>query len=133
MNENEAMRRWIGRWLVGVGVLHTLSAVVAFGAPLGEILAAGVWNTLVGHPRRELAFWFLVSGAFVLLLGAVIDWIEQRAAGRVPQILGTGLLLVAALGILVEPASGFWLFVPPAIAALRRAQRRAGDETGALG
>jgi hypothetical protein len=115
------MRGWIGRWLVGVGVLHTLWAVMAYRAALGEILADGVWNAVAGDPRRGLAFWFLLSGGFVLLLGAVTDSIERRTGGPVPRILGSGLLLVAAVGILVEPPSGFWLFLPPALAALRRA------------
>jgi len=38
--------------------------------------------------------------------------------------LGAGLLLLALLGVLLMPGSGFWLVFPPAIAAGSRITTR---------
>jgi hypothetical protein len=121
------MRRWIGRWLMGVGALHTLIGIAVFAAPLRDIVDAGVVGTL--GPRdtlRNLAFWFLFGGVTLVMIGYLTDWIERAASGLLPAPLGWALLATAVLGATLAPASGFWLVFPPAVGILLRA-RSAGE------
>ena len=117
------MQHWVGRWIIGVGVLHSVIGFILFAAPLREIAAAGFWNTLnPGTPMRYLAFWFLFAGVWTMLIGYLADWIE-RVAGRVlPRGLGWTLLGAAVAGVLVTPRSGFWLVFPAAWGALAQSR-----------
>ncbi len=115
------MRRWIGRWLMGVAALHTVFGLVVFAAPLRETAAAGFWNALgAGDPMRNLAFWFLVAGALTALVGYLADWIERATGGALPRALGWALLAIALVGVILVPALGFWLVLPAAIGILAR-------------
>jgi hypothetical protein len=111
--------RWIGRWLMGVGLLHTAVALLLFHGPLLGIARDGFWNAVDGYPGRPLAFWFVYSGFWMLLLGAVVDWVELRL-GATPRLLGWSLLGMGAAGCILMPVSGFWLALPPAVGILMR-------------
>ena len=117
------MRRWVGRWLMGVGALHSVLGLVVFAAPLRELVDAGVVNALGSRdPLRNLAFWFLFGGVMTALVGYLADWIERAPGGMLPPALGWVLLLTAAAGATLAPASGFWFVFPAAIGILLRAR-----------
>jgi hypothetical protein len=117
------MRRWVGRWLLGVAALHTFVGLVAFAAPLRALLAPGAVDVLgAGDPRRALAFWFLVSGVLTALVGYLTDRLERATGGPLPAALGWALLLLGVGGGVLAPVSGFWLVLPAAVGALRRAR-----------
>lgn len=121
------MRRWVGRWLVGVGTLHSLVGLVVFAAPLRELIDAGWLNALGSRdPMRNLAFWFLFGGVFTCLVGYLIDSIERLPGTAIPRPVGWTLLVSAAVGVTLAPASGFWLVFPAAIGALVQPGRAAG-------
>lgn len=115
-------RRWIGGWITFVGVAHCTLAVITFGDVYRAMLAAGMWNTLDRTPAWDLSFWFLISGAAFVLLGLAVDGIEA-AGQRMPPAPGWGLLGVSAVGIVADPASGFWALLLGAVALLHRAFR----------
>lgn len=118
------MRRWVGRWIMGVGVMHSLIGFVLFAGPLREIAAAGLWDTLSpGRPTRYLAFWFMFGGVTTVLVGYLTDWIERVAGKTLPRPLGWTFLGVALAGVILTPVSGFWLVFPAAFGAI--AQSRA--------
>ena len=118
------MRRWVGRWLMGVGALHTLLGLVVFAAPLRELVDAGWVNALGSRdPMRNLAFWFVFGGVFTVLVGHLADWIERLPSAALPRSLGWALLITAAVGATLAPASGFWLVFPAAIGALVQRRR----------
>lgn len=113
------MQRWVGRWIMGVAVLHSIIGFILFTGPLREIVAAGLWNTLNPKtPMRYLAFWFLFGGVAMMLVGYLADWIERVAGRPLPRALGWTLFGVALAGVIVTPVSGFWLLFPAAIGAL---------------
>ncbi len=116
-------RRWIGFWIIAVGVLHTGLGIALFHATLGDIARDGFWNTIDGHPGRPVAFWFLVAGLLFVFIGALVDWLEM-SGGPLPGWLGWVLLALAGIFAVLMPASGAWLFLPPALATLRRADAR---------
>lgn len=113
------MRRWIGRSIVGIGVVHSLFGLVFQRETLAELLREGLVNTVHGEAEREFAFWFIFFGLLAMILGALIDWCEGRGHG-LPRFLGWSLLALTLLCVIVMPISGGWLLFPPAIAAVRR-------------
>jgi hypothetical protein len=120
------MRRWIGRWILGVGVVHNLVGTYFFLPTLREIADAGVWNSVDMDPMRNLAFWFLFSGFMIMLAGYVVDWIENLADGALPPALGGSLLALLLMGIVVMPASGFWLLIPAIWGCFRARHQHVG-------
>jgi hypothetical protein len=114
------MRRWIGWWLVGVGGVHTALGLLFLARPLGDMIQAGLWNSLGKSPLRNFAFWFFLAGLLIALVGLLTDWIEVRTGGMVPRVLGWTLLLLLVLGVIVMPISGFWLLAPAVVGSFRR-------------
>jgi hypothetical protein len=116
-----ARRPWIGRWLLGVAALHTLFGCVAFPQVLQQLWQHGVFNSVGADPLRGAVVWFLLFAAPLALLAWVITPLERQAeAAPLLRQLGWGILLIALLGIVLMPLSGFWLMLPAAIALLRR-------------
>jgi hypothetical protein len=124
-------RRWIGRWLLAVGILHTLLGLGIYIFSVVAIVREGLWNTVDAVPGRPLAVWFLCAGLQVILLGALTNWIETQ--GPLPRFLGWTLLAFAALGSVLMPVSGFWLLLPPAVAILVRSRPREASGEGSQG
>jgi Family of unknown function (DUF6463) len=120
------MRRWLGRWLMAIGVVHITFGLIRYRAGFSAILSDGLWDTLPGHPDRELGFWFVMSGWGMVFGGGLLHLLETTQP-RLPRWIGWTLLLPVVLGIVLEPASGFWALLPPAIAAVRRAGAGAAD------
>jgi hypothetical protein len=112
-------RVWIGYWLLFVASLHTLYAVIAFGDVYGRIAARGIFNTVGRDPLTAAAVWFVLFGAGMALIGGAIVSLERSQQNSSFRILGIGLLLLCTLGIVLMPASGFWLGLPAAYGLLR--------------
>lgn len=116
-------KRWIGRWIVAVSVLHTLFGLIAFAPVLRTMLNAGLWNSVGEDAMRGGVAWFLLSGGFMLVGGLAVDACE-RSNGDCPlRAIGWSLLIVTLITIVLMPVSGAWLLLPPAIAMIRRGNR----------
>ncbi len=105
------MKRWVGRWIILVGVIHCVFGVFAFSEPLTGILRDGLWNAVSGHPGRPLAFWFESLGILLILFGATLDQLEKNQQA-IPGLLAFGFAFLTVLVILAMPVSGGWLLVP---------------------
>ena len=114
------MKHWIGRWLIGVSIIHTLFAVVVFGKVLLSVVQRGVFNTVGTDPMVGAVVWFVLFGAALFICGLVVSTLERSSPSPLPKSLGWSLLALATLGAILMPASGFWLVFPPAIAVLAR-------------
>jgi len=114
------VKRWIGRWLIGVSVGHTLLGVVVFNKQLISIAERGVFNSVLGDAMTALAAWFIFFGAALFICGLAVDAIEKSPSNPLPKSLGWSLLALTVVGVCLMPASGFWLAFPPAIAILAR-------------
>ena len=119
------MKAWIGKTLVGIGLLHTVFGVVRFGfrqAVLGDMLREGLFNTIrssVDDPLRAAAFWFFVVGFALMLIGSVIDRLE-RLGQPLPRSTAWGFACLTVVCLVVIPRSGFWFIIPPAVGMLYR-------------
>ena len=100
-------RRWFGRSLIVIGALHASYGVITFHPALARIAAAWFWNAL-GDRDRQLAFWFVFGGAAMALIGTLVDAAE-RERRVLPRVFTLGLLVLAAVSVVLDPASGFWL------------------------
>jgi Family of unknown function (DUF6463) len=115
------MKHWIGKWLIGVSVLHTAFAAIVFGNVLISIATQGFFNTVGKDPTIAAAVWFVLFGAVVFISGLAISGLEQTSSAPVPKSIGWSLLALSVVGIVLMPASGFWLVIPPAVAILIKA------------
>jgi uncharacterized membrane protein YhaH (DUF805 family) len=111
--------RWIGCYLIVLGVVHIVTGLILYRQPLADIVRSGVWNAVDPHFDRNTAFWFLVAGALFMLMGGLANSLESRRL-HPPRAVGYGLALLAMLGVILMPISGFWLLLPPAAAMSRR-------------
>jgi len=112
------MKNWIGKFLFGIGALHTLVGLILLLPLVGtELLEDGLFNTINGQPKREAFFWFLLSGFFMLLVGALINFMEKHQQ-TIPSFLGWSLLAITIFTLFFSPLSGGWLILVPAIALI---------------
>ncbi len=119
----KAKKIWIGRWLCWVAALHTIVAVIFFGKVLLQVVQNGVFNTIGNDPIKATGVWFLLFGAVLALFGMAIHSLEKNAHFGSARSIGIGTLLLTILGVVLMPASGFWLAFPPAIGLLRMHRR----------
>jgi len=120
------MTRWVGRWIILVGVVHLLFGAVIFFEPLSEIVRDGIWNAVDGYPGRPLAFWFEFLGMLTILFGTTIDRLEKSQQGF-PAFLRYGFLALTILGVVTMPIGGGWLLVPAAVGMLLKKNRASAN------
>jgi len=112
------MKRWIGRSIIVIGLLHTVFGLVGFRNTLAVLFGEGIINTVNGQPDREMAFWFIFFGFSMIVFGALVDWCESKEI-KLPPTIGWGLLTISIIGVLFMPVSGFWVVIIPSIGLIR--------------
>ena len=113
------MTHWIGRWLMGVAVLHSAIAIAIYHETLLSVWQAGVFNTVTGHPAIGAIVWSLLFGCVAFVGGLAVTALES-AHVPVPKTVGACLLALAIVGVVLVPVSGFWLLFPVAFTVLTR-------------
>jgi hypothetical protein len=121
------MKRWRGTWLISVALIHTVFALVMFKDSLQVIAARGVFNSVGNDPTIGAVSWFVLCGFCLAALGLAVYVMEH--AGQRSRAVGVSLLLTVLLGLILMPASGFWLLLPPAISLATDSHR---NESNAL-
>ena len=116
---------WKGLWLMAVAAVHTVFAVVEFLPQWNEIARRGVFDSVGTDPMLGAVVWFGLFGIVLALLGWAIALLERSNAAALQALrtLGWGVLGLALAGIVLMPASGFWLALPPAMALCRGTHR----------
>ena len=108
--------KYSGIFLIATGILHTIVALALGWKAFVEIIRDGLVITVT--PRNcthELALWFFICGVFVILIGQVLHFYIKREQKPAPLSFGYSLLVFTIFGCIVEPGSGFWLFIPQAL------------------
>ena len=113
--KNVKIWKYSGIFLIATGIIHTIVAIALGKDAFLEIIQDGVINVTSQDYTRAFAFWFLICGIFVILLGQVLHYYIKKEQKPAPISLGYSMLVFAILGCIVEPISGFWLFLPQAL------------------
>lgn len=119
----------VGIAVFATGLIHLGFGVLSFPGQLRAMVSDGFLGAIGGDLERNLAWWFLVAGGFLVVTGLTIRW-AVRVAGRLPRSLGWGLVAISVLGVVLAPASGFWLVLVEGVLLLV-ADRRLVLATGA--
>ena len=117
------MKSWIGLWIIGISIIHTVFALIFFRAGLDSIVKDGIFNTVGQDPLRAASVWFLLFGFLLFILGLVLVAWEKSTRTPLPVSAAWGLLFLGVLGIALMPVSGFWLIFPPVVAILLNSRR----------
>jgi hypothetical protein len=112
------MKKWVGKSLIGIGILHTIFGFVFFWGILAELAGEMFLNTIDRQLDRHAAFWFLFAGFVLMIVGGFIDWAERRDL-RLPAFLKWSFLAITAMGCVIMPKSGFWLLIVPTLGLFR--------------
>ncbi|MCW3467313.1 DUF6463 family protein [Chitinophaga nivalis] len=110
-----AFRKYIGYYMMGVSMLHLLVGFIIDPTVTLAIVAAGIFNTAEATPAFFGFFWFQMAGLFMLLTGSFIQHYLQTVPTPIPRRFGYYQLLITVCGCVMEPVSGFYLFIPAAL------------------
>lgn len=112
-------KKWIGRFIVFIGIVHISVGFILIGDVGLELLREGLFNTVYGQPMREAFFWFSFGGLTMIIIGKLVHWYEQQVI-PFPTFLGWSLLGLSLLVVFIMPASGGWLLLIPSVAILNK-------------
>lgn len=112
------MKRWIGRWMIGTSILHTLFAAFVFWETWIQIWQYGVLDTVKENVAIAAPVFFLLWGLIYFVFGTTVDFFEKKQNKSLPLTLGWGLFINGLIAVVLIPESGFWLLFPPAIAII---------------
>lgn len=111
------MKLWklSGTLLTATGILHTLIALLLSKEAYAGMIRDGFVNSAIHDVNREFALWFLVCGILLILWGQTLRYYIKKEQKPAPEFVGYSILLFAVIGCIIEPVSGFWLFLPQAV------------------
>lgn len=122
---------WAGWALALIGSVHIAATPMLYGDGTRSIIDAGVLASVEADPAvedlRAAVFWYVTAGLAMLLLSFLVATLERSPNG-VPASVGVSLLVIAAWGVLLMPASGFWAFAVPAAIILHRRRLPPGHD-----
>ena len=114
----------VARSLAAVAVIHTGLGLVAGRDTIRAAVNEGLVGAWAAPAERRAAYWFLVTGASLMVLSTAVAELERRNPALPLPVTG-GLAALTAAGVATMPASGFWtLTIPLAITVVRRRRAR---------
>lgn len=124
INENMKLWKYSGTFLVITGVIHTIYALFLGKDSFAEMIRDGLINSTGEIYSRAFALWFLVCGIILIFWGQTLQHYIKKEQKPAPLFLGYALLIFAVVGCIVEPISGFWLFLPQALVIIAVNRKR---------
>lgn len=116
--------KYSGTFLVITGLIHTIYALLLGKEDFAEMIRDGFINSTGSNYNRAFALWFLVCGIILILWGQTLQYYIRKEQKPAPLSLGYCILAFAVVGCLVEPISGFWLFLPQALVIIAVNRKR---------
>lgn len=98
--------------LTALGVLHVVYGLIKFRTPIRDAMREGFVGRFVQSDTRRLAFWFLLVGPMLTLLGQLASRAVRAGDLGVVQLVGFYLVGVAFVGVLAFPKSPLWALFP---------------------
>jgi hypothetical protein len=119
----------VGRLLMTIGILHVLGGSVVGREPIARIFREGFigegdsgLGNVPAHMEKELAFWFMLWGGYIFVLGQMASWAE-REGKQLPAHVGWTLVVMNLIAAALYPKGGFWLALIPSFMIIRNAGR----------
>ena len=116
--------KYSGTFLTATGIIHTIYALFIGKDAFSEMLRNGLVNSIGENYSQGFAFWFLTCGIILILLGQTLQYYIRKEQKPAPAFLGYSILLLTIIGCIIEPVSGFWLFLPQAIIIIYSNKKR---------
>lgn len=107
--------KYSGTYLWATGVIHTVVGLAIGTEGYMPIVRDGFVNAVGDDIGRNFSFWFLVLGVFIIFAGLLMQRYIKDTGRPAPRSLGWFLLIFAAIGCVMAPVTGFWLFLPQAL------------------
>lgn len=101
--------------LTGLGVLHVLFGLIQFRIPLLETIREGFVGRFMESDTRRLAFWFILVGPMLSLIGQLAAHAVRVGDLGVVQTIGFYLFGAAISGVLAFPKSPLWALLPSSV------------------
>ena len=114
INRMKNLWKYSGIYIWASGLLHIIVGIITGLEGWKGILRHGVVNGSTVDLGTSLAFWFTISGMFIVMLGLVVQHCIRATGQPAPKFLGWWLLVFAVVACIVAPVSGGWLFLPQA-------------------
>ncbi len=121
-------KKWIGKAIASIGILHTALGFVFGWSIFRELLNDGLFNTVNGQMDREFFFWFTMFGVILFLFGALASWAEQTI-GQLPIWMAWACFVLTIVMVFIMPISGAWLMLIPTIGLLLQHRNAAASMT----
>lgn len=102
------MANFISWFLVVFAILHLLVGVIRFRPAFVEAVKSGFVGQFSTLELRKTAFWFMISGLLVMLIGHLGIQAASQGDLRFFKTTGIYLFVVSMLGISAVPKSPFW-------------------------
>ena len=116
--------KYSGTLLTATGVIHTIYALFLGKEAFTEMLNNGLIDSIGENHNLGFAFWFLICGIILILWGETLQYYIRKEQKPAPVFLGYSILLLTIIGCIIEPASGFWPFLPQAIIIIYSNKKR---------
>jgi Family of unknown function (DUF6463) len=99
----------IAAWsLFLLGVVHIIFGVARFRGPLAEAFAAGFIGKFAEPELRRTAFWFIMVGPLLMLVGQLAVHAASIGDRGVLTVIGGYLLAFSIVGVTAFPKSPLW-------------------------
>jgi hypothetical protein len=108
------MKNWISKWLIFVSAGHTVVGFLLFGNIYMQMFLNGLFKT-VDSQSTAAATWYLLFGFLLFIVSFLVLTIEKHDTLKVPNSIAMALFMLTTLGVILMPASGFWLVYPATI------------------
>lgn len=112
-----------GNLLITTGIVHNLIGFIMGWSVLTEIANSGFVNSINDEMDRNAIFWFLFGGFMMIIMGKLMQTFLQGGS-QLPKWLGISLLVLALIGCVMMPVSGFWLVIPQALLIIYPRRKR---------
>ena len=106
--------KYSGTYIWASGILHVLVGAMVGRKGWKNIVDNGIVNASDADLGSSLAFWFMICGIFIIMLGLTLQHYIKVTQKPAPMFLGWWLLVFAVIACVLAPVSGGWLFLPQA-------------------
>lgn len=103
--------RNIGNFIIVTGVLHLITGIVQNWRTASDMFHSGIINTADKTPEQFGFFWFEINGLLVLFIGSFLQQYLNEYKNPIPVKYGYYLLFIAIIGCVLEPVSGFYVYI----------------------